>query len=313
LKDNLSTASLNVSNKKMKIQETKSDKLFNFINITICVILLSIYLYPLYFVVIASISEPNAIWNGEVVFWPKDISWEGYIRILNYKDIWMGYWNSIKYTAVGTLVNVVLTMITGYVLSRKEFMIRGILMKLFVFTMFFSGGLIPSYILIRDLGLLDSFWVVIIPGAISIMNVIIVRTFIQTTIPEELKEAAFIEGCGHFNYFLRVVLPLSTAIIGVMALYYGVGHWNSYFNAMIYLSTREKFPLQIVLREILVRFQDTELLEPSGDDKLIALQMRLAEVIKYCAILVTSIPAMIAYPFVQKAFVKGVMIGSIKG
>lgn len=296
-----------------KVKNSRQDRIFNAINITLSILLLFLFMYPLYFIVIASISEPNAIWRGEVFLLPKEISWEGFNRIFNYRPLWIGYINSFIYTIVGTFVNLILTLVTAYALSRKELMLRGALMKVFIFTMFFSGGLIPSYLLIRDLGLIDNFWVMVLPNAISIMNVIITRTFIQSTIPDELKEAAFIEGCNHIQYLIRIVLPLSTAIIGVMALYYGVAHWNSYFNALIYLNTRSKFPLQIVLREILLKFQETEMLEPSGDDTLIAMQMRLAEAIKYCAILVTSIPALIAYPFVQKAFVKGVMIGSIKG
>lgn len=288
-----------------------SDKYFDFVNVVLTVLLMIVFVYPLYFVIIASFSDTNAIWNGEVVLYPVRPSLDGYKEIIKYTEIWLGYLNSIIYTTVGVIVNLFITITAAYALSRKEFMLRGIIMKIFIFTMFFGGGLIPTYLLIRNLGLLDSMWVLILPGAASVTNIIITRTFFQSTISDELKDAAFLDGCTNIGFLIRIVLPLSKAIIAVMALYYGVGHWNSYFGAMIYLNTRAKYPLQLIVREILLRTSTA--FEAVGDEERIALQMRLGELIKYCAIIISSLPALLIYPFVQKSFIKGVMIGSIKG
>jgi putative aldouronate transport system permease protein len=297
--------------KRINKENTSSDVWFDFVNVFFVLILMIAFIYPLYFVVIASFSDSGAVWNGEVVLLPARPSLEGYKEIIKYTAIWRGYLNSIIYTVVGVAVNLFVTITSAYALSRKEFMLRGIIMKVFTFTMFFGGGLIPTYLLIKNMGLLDSMWVLILPSAASVTNIITTRTFFQGNIPDELKEAAFLDGCTNISFLIRIVLPLSKAIIAVMALYYGVGHWNSYFGAMIYLSTRSKLPLQLILREILLK--TTTIFETAGDEATIALQVRLGEVIKYCAIILSSLPALLIYPFVQKSFIKGVMIGSIKG
>ena len=297
--------------KTAKIKRSKGDRIFDIILMVLAVILLIIFAYPLYFMIIASFSNTSAVWNGEVKFLPVGFSLEGYQELLKNTDIWIGYANSILYTALGTLINLVMTILAAYVLSQPEFKPRNVMMKLITFTMFFSGGLIPTYLLIKGLGMLDTIWALVIPGSINVTNLIITRTFFVSNIPRELKEASMLDGITDVGYLMKIVLPLSKAIIAVIALYYGVAHWNSYFNAMIYLSSSNKFPLQLILRQILLK--TTTMTESSGDSAFIAQQVRLAEIIKYCAIIVASIPALIAYPFIQKYFVKGVMIGSIKG
>lgn len=296
---------------KNTIQRTKGDKIYDFITVIISLLLLLIFAYPLYFIIIASFSETSAVWSGEVKLLPVGFSLEGYHEILKNSQIWIGYLNSIFYTGFGVAVNLFFTLLTAYVLACPEFMPRNVIMKLITFTMFFGGGLIPTYLLIKDMAMLDTVWSIVLPGAITVQNLIITRTFFQNNIMGELKEAAFLDGSSHTGFLLKIGLPLSKAIIAVMALYYGVAHWNSYFNAMIYLSDEKKFPLQLILREILLK--TTSLNDAAGDPELVAQQIRLADSIKYCAIIVASVPALVAYPFVQKFFVKGVMIGSIKG
>lgn len=296
---------------KRRIQYCTADKVFY----TVVTILLAIFtllvLLPLLFIIAASFSSSSAVTSGKVLFWPVDFTLEGYEAVFRNKDIWIGYRNSLIYTVVGTVFNLGVTMLAAYPLSRRELPFRGVFTFLFTFTMFFGGGLIPSYINIRNLGLVDSFWVMLLPGAMSVTNMIIARTFIQSNIPDELLEAARIDGCSYSRFFFQIVLPLSKAVLAVLALYYAVGHWNSYFNAMIYLSTRSKFPLQIFLREILV----VNIIDSSMviDPVLLEAKQGLADLLKYSLIIVASLPVLIAYPFVQKYFMKGVMIGSLKG
>lgn len=294
-----------------KIRDTAQDRVIYAVIIAMLCVLLFLFIYPLYFVVIASVSDPFAVWRGEVILWPKGFSLMGYHEIIQYKQIWRSYLNSFGYVALGLAINLTMNIITAYVLSRREFMLRGLLMKLFVFTMYFSGGLIPGYLLVKNLHIYNTVWALVLPGALSTWNVIIMRTMFMTAIPNELREAALLDGCGDTLYLLRIVIPLSKAVIGVVALYYGLGHWNSYFSALIYLDNRSLYPLQLVLREILLRA--SAMFEAAGDEATIAYQLRIAEVVKYCVIIVASIPPLIVYPFVQNSFVKGVMIGSIKG
>ena len=298
----------------MKVQamgQSRSDKIFDRVNIIICLVLLIIFLYPLYFVVIASVSEPSAVWNGEVLLWPIGFNLDGYKKILTYSDITTGFINSVFYTGGSVILGLILTISAAYPLSQSNFYAGNFFSKLFLFTMFFSGGLIPTYFVVKNLGLLNTPLACIIPGAASVTNIIITRTFFKSSIPKELQEAAFLDGCTHFSYLFRITLPLSKAILAVMALYYGVGQWNAYFNAMIYITNDKLYPLQLVLRGILLTTQAT--LEAGSDPETLMAQQRLGEVIKYGVIVVSTLPAMIAYPFVQKNFVKGVMIGSFKG
>ena len=297
---------------KHHMRELTADRWFNAVNIVLCVLMLILFVYPLYFIIIASVSDPNAVWGGNVYLWPKSFSLIGYKDIFTYPNLFTSYRNSIFYTVTGVIMSLLITLPAAFGLSRKEFMPGSVIMKLFVFTMYFSGGLIPSYMLIRNMGMLDTVWAILLPGTISVTNIIITRSFYISSIPEELREAAMLDGCGDLRYFISIVLPLSKAIIAVMALYYGINRWNAYFGALIYLKNRELFPLQLVLREILNR-GTIEANNIDGDALEIIERMRIAEVGKYCSIIVASIPPMIIYPFVQKFFIKGVMIGSIKG
>jgi putative aldouronate transport system permease protein len=267
--------------------------------------------YPLYFIIIASISDPIKVNTGAVWILPGGFNLEGYKRIFEHKDILRGYWNSIIYTVVGTALNLALTLTSGYALSRKDLYGRNVMMGLMAFTMFFSGGIIPLFLLINSLKLYDSFWAMILPTAVSVWNVIIVRTFYQSTLPEDLLDAARIDGCDDFRFLFSIVLPLSSAITAVMLIFYAVGHWNAFFNALIFLRRRELYPLQLILRDILLANQMG--LDMSNLDANSTQSQMLAESIKYGVIIVASLPVMIIYPWVQKHYVQGVMIGAIKG
>lgn len=290
--------------------ETRQDKIVGYISNIILVIAALIVLYPLCYVLSASFSDPVAVSSGKMWLWPVQPTLEGYKTILNETKIWMGYLNSIIYTVMGTSLNVLVTMCAAYALSRRDLPYRNGIMIFFMITMFFGGGLIPSYLLNKTLGLLDNRLVMIIPGMISVWNMTIARTFIQTNIPDELIEAAKIDGCSYFKSFGMIVLPLSKAIIAVLVLYYGIGHWNSYFGAMIYLSDPDKFPLQVILREMLIQAQATEEMMDSTQAQEV---LNKTELIKYATIVVSSVPTLIIYPFLQKYFVQGVMVGALKG
>ncbi|NLC67324.1 MAG: carbohydrate ABC transporter permease [Clostridiaceae bacterium] len=292
-------------------RKSHGEKVFDTINNTILALILIIVAYPLYFVVIASISDPIDVALGRVILIPSKIVWDGYKKILAHKDLWIGYKNTFTYTILGTLLNLSLTLTSAYSLSRKDMPGRNLFMGIFTFTMFFGGGLIPTYLLVKSLNLIDTYAVMIVLGAVSVWNVIIARTFFQSTIPQELLEAAIVDGCNDFLFFFRIVLPLSKAIIAVLTIYYAVGHWNQFFNAIIYLRNRNKYPLQLFLREILIQNQFNEEMQIMDDNALIA--QTIAMSMKYGVIIVSSLPVLILYPFLQKYFMKGVMIGSIKG
>ncbi len=287
------------------------DKIFYTIITIILTLFFIMVLYPCIYVISASFSSGDAVQAGKVVLWPVDVSIEGYKTVFNTKDVWIGFRNSLFYTVVGTSINIVMTVMAAYSLARPDVPGRNGIMLLFTFTMFFNGGMIPTYMVIRALGMLDTIWCLIIPGAVGAYNLIVARTFIQNSIPLELLEAAKIDGCSDVKYLLKVVIPLSKAVIAVLVLFYGVGHWNAYFNAMIYLHTKDLFPLTLFLRQILLMEQ----IDPSTitDPELQAQMAKAAGVIKYALIVVSMVPVMLIYPFIQKYFVKGVMIGSIKG
>ncbi len=288
-----------------------NDRIFYIAICTILTFFFIIVLYPCIFVVSASFSSGTAVQSGRVILFPVDFSLEGYKTVFNTKNVWIGFTNSLFYTVVGTAINVVMTMTAAYCLSRNDLPGRNGIMLLFTFTMFFGGGLIPSYMVIQSLGMLNTRWALLIPGAIGVYNLIVARTFINNTIPKELLEASQIDGCSDIMYYLSVVLPLSKAIIAVLVLFYGVGHWNAYFNAMIYLHEKSIYPLTLFMREILMSSQ----IDPSTvtDPELQARLADMVGVIKYSLIMVSMIPILLIYPFVQKYFVKGVMIGSVKG
>lgn len=286
------------------------DRIFSIADILILSTLLLIVLYPLLFVVGASFNEGV---NAGVSIFPAKFSLRGYMAVFTYKAIWKGYLNSVIYTVLGTAINLAITIAAAYPLSRKDFYGRGAMMNLFAFTMYFGGGLIPGYLLVRDLGMLDTIWAMMIPGAMSVYNVIIMRTYFSSQIPGELLEASQIDGCGNIKFLWKIVLPLSTPILAVIVLYYAVGHWNSYFDAVIFLKSAARYPLQIILRNILI-LNDIQsgTLEGMALEELEALSA-MRELMKYALIIVSSAPLLCLYPFVQKYFVKGVMIGAIKG
>lgn len=289
-----------------------SDIVFDFTVLILCLLVFFIIAYPLYFVIIASVSDSTLVSTGQVTLYPKGISFFGYEKIFEDTRIWTGYMNTIIYTVFGTIVNLAFTLPAAYALSRKEFKPRVYIMFFFVFTMFFNGGLIPTYILMDNLNLINTRLVFIIPFSVNVFNLIIVRTFFETTIPNELYEAAVIDGCTHFQYFFKIVIPLSKAVISVIGLYYLVGHWNDFFTGLIYIRDYDKQPLQIVLRDILLANQVFQ--EGAGmGGEAGGYAQRFADQIKYAVIIVSTLPVLVIYPFLQKYFEKGVMIGSIKG
>ena len=296
---------------KRRKYRTGFDSVFDIAVICLLVLILLVVAYPLYFILIASISGPDYVNTGKVMFYPKDIGFEGYKQIMETSAIWNGYRNTIIYTVFGTTLSVTVTLMAGYAFSRKDLIGRRPLMLAYIFTMYFGGGLIPTYLVVRSLHLTNNPLVIIILGMVSVYNVIITRSYFENNIPDELLEAAFIDGCSNQRFFLRIVLPLSQSIIAVITLYYAVGQWNGFFNALIYLSDQKYFPLQLILRDILIRSQVLQ--ADYTDIETIGLQQRIAELIKYGVIVVASVPVLIIYPFLQRYFIKGVMIGSIKG
>lgn len=297
------------------IKETGRDKAFNIVNAFLLVVILVICAYPIWFIIIASVSNPDLTNTGQVWLWPRDISFDGYQKLFQDPGILRGYLNTIIYTTVGTCINLAVTLPAAYALSRKDFVGNKFFTLMFLFTMFFSGGLIPTFITVKNLGLYNNPLVMVILGATSMTNIIITRTFFQTTIPGELQEAASIDGCGNVRFFFRIVLPMSGAIIAVMTLFFAVTHWNGYFTAMIYIRDTAWKPLQIVMRDILLQSQfNANMLVQGGDTAgLAAAEIRAAELIKYALIVVASLPVMAIYPFIQKYFVKGVSVGAVKG
>ncbi|OQA47608.1 MAG: L-arabinose transport system permease protein AraQ [Chloroflexi bacterium ADurb.Bin325] len=294
-----------------RIRETGVDRAFNIINYTLLTLFLLLILYPLIYVVSASFSDGAAVIAGRVWLWPVNPSLYAYEKVFSYPLIWTGYGNSLFYAVVGTLVNVTMTLIAAYPLSRRDLWGKNAILGLFLFTMFFNGGLIPTYLLVRDLGMRNTRWALIIPQALSVWNLLIAITFLRSSIPQELLEASQLDGCSDFQYFIRVLLPLSTPLIAVLSLFYAIGHWNQFFAALLYLTNKDLFPLQIILRNILISSQIE--MDMIVDIKSMAAREALRELLKYALIVVASVPVLIIYPFVQKYFVKGIMLGSIKG
>jgi putative aldouronate transport system permease protein len=284
---------------------------FDFVNISFLTLICAAVLYPLIFVLSASISNPAAVLSGNMWLWPQEITFYGYERVFQNPNILTGYSNTLLYTTVGTAINVVMTVMAAYPLSLPSFKGRNVIMAAIVFTMFFSGGLIPTYMVVRDLGLTNTMWALILPNAVSVYNILVMRTFFQSSIPGEILEAASIDGSSDLRTLSRIVLPLSVPILAVMVLFYAVGHWNSYFSALIYLTDRELYPLQLFMREILVQGQMEEMINAA--DSSHAQTLLDEEAVKYAIIVVANLPIFLLYPFLQKYFVKGVMIGAIKG
>lgn len=303
--------------KKKRIKHGKADTVFMGVTYLVLVFAFVATLYPMIFVLSASFSDPKMVSSGKMILFPVGFNLEAYKHLLKYTDLWVGYANTLFYTVCGTIVDLLVTIPAAYALSRKDLKGRDILMTAFVITMYFSGGLIPGYLNVKSFGLLNTRTVMVILGAVSAYNLIVARTFFASTIPWELHEAAYLDGANDFTVFTKVVLPLSKPIMAVMMLYYGVDHWNSYFNAMIYLKDSNKFSLQLVLRQILLQAQSVastmmDVVDAEAMKALLA-QQDVANQLKYAVIVVATVPMLILYPFLEKNFAKGVMIGSVKG
>jgi multiple sugar transport system permease protein/putative aldouronate transport system permease protein len=297
--------------KKRRIKDPVEDKILYAVVGTILTLFTLVVLYPLIYVVSSSFSSGTAVSTGRVLLWPVEPTLEGYRTVFAHKHIISAYTNTIFYTVVGTLINLAITVTCAYPLSRRDFPMRRFFSLLFLFTMYFGGGLIPTYILMSKLGFVNSRWVMLIPGALSVYNMILVRTYLSGSIPGELLEASQIDGCTDAGFFFKILLPLSKPIIAVITLYYAVGHWNAYFNAMIYLNDVDKYPLQLILREILLASQIS--LDDMVDVEAMVAKQGLADILKYALIVVATAPILCVYPFIQRYFIKGVMIGSVKG
>lgn len=302
-------AAMKRTGERRKVRTSGNDRIFYLLCYLFIGILTLLVLYPIVYVVSASFSSAGAVSRGEVWLWPVDFSLEGYKAVLNYRDLWIGYRNTIFYTVVGTVINVAMTMMCAYPLARKGLYGGRVVMFLFTFTMLFSGGMIPNYILMGKLGIMNTVWVMLLPGAMSVYNMIVARTNIQSNIPGELLEAAKMDGCSDGKFFFAIVLPLSKAVIAVLAMWYAVGHWNAYFNAFLYLSDKELYPLQLFLKDILVQNDFAGVMDPEFAEQM----NYMRNLIKYAVIVLSTAPLFAFYPFVQKYFVKGVMIGSVKG
>lgn len=286
------------------------DPVFDTVNIIFFSFVLVLVLYPLYLIVISSFSNPTLVASGEVWIWPREITWQGYALIFQDSDIWMGYTNSLIYTVLGAAFSTVIVITGGYSLSRRDLPGKNAFITYILITMFFSGGMIPTYLLVKDLGMLNTIWAMVIPGSVSVFQLIIARTFFQSTVAEELQHAAEIDGASDFTFFFKIVVPLSLPLISIIVLFNAVSQWNAYFKALIYITEFDLFPLQLILRKILVQSEITDNLV---DVASLVEQQRLSELIKYGVIIVASIPMLILYPFVQRFFVQGIMIGSVKG
>ncbi|MDR2504473.1 MAG: carbohydrate ABC transporter permease [Oscillospiraceae bacterium] len=303
--------------KNTAIKGTRSDRIFDAVNLVVWIVLLFIILYPLYLIVISSVSDPTAIHAGKVLFLPVDFSLMGYEAVFAQKEIWNSYLNSIFYTVVGSGISVAITLAAAYALTRK-FIGKSVVNFIFIFTMFFNGGLIPTFLTMRDMHLYNTRTIMIIINCVSVWNLMIARTYISSTVPNELYEAAVIDGSNHFRYFFKMVLPLSGTIIAVLCVYYGVSRWNDYFTALVYIRNRALLPLQTILREVLATLTTSTTTDSffdayEGNVQGMVDAIRKAEVAKYCCIVISTGPAVVLYVFMQKYFVKGVMIGSLKG
>lgn len=296
--------------KSVRVKKRGSNKVFEIVLYLISAVVIVLVLYPIYFVIIASFSDPSAVGSGQVWLLPKGLTLDGYEEIFRHREIWIGYRNTIFYTIAGTFVGLVVNVFAAYALSRKDLVGRKFISLLFIFTMFFNGGLIPTFLTVKEFHLYNSMWVMILPFSVSVYNIIVARTFFEGNIPEDLNDAARIDGCGNIHYFFKIVLPLSKAILSVIGLWTAVGLWNAYFNALIYIQDSDKYPLQLVLRNILI----TNNLQMSfGSGEAMQIALRLSNLMRYSVIIVSTLPIMCVYPFVQKYFNQGVMIGAVKG
>ena len=296
--------------RKGPIRQSAGDRAFNIVNAVVMTLITVVIVYPLYYVLLASITDPVIVNSGKLLFYPESPYFEGYARAFDYAPLWTGYGNTLKYTVVGTAVALLCTIPAGYALSRMDLPGRRVIMFLFTFTMFFSGGIIPLYLVIKSLHMYDTIWAIVLPVAVSAYNLIVCRSFFDTGIPTEMLEAARIDGCTDFKFFFRIVIPLSSTIIAVMCLFYATALWNMFFNPLMFLSGKENMPLQVVLRDLVLMNQATSM---TNNAEEIAMRQKLVEQLKYCIVVLAAAPLLIVYPFLQKYFAKGVMVGAVQG
>ena len=293
------------------MRRSYSDKIFDIVNLLFMLLLIFVFTWPLWFVVIASFSNPDAVLMGKVLLLPKEITWGGYKRLLEYKEIWLGYANSIFYTAAGTMLNMIMSICLAYPMSEKSFTARKILMPFFMFTMYFGGGLIPQYLLLKDMGVINTRWAILLPGMVSVYNSLIIRAFFMNSIPGELKESAKLDGANSFQYLCKIVLPLSKAVFAVVGLYYTVGNWNNFTKALYYIYDESLAPLQLIVRRLLM--SSKILADLATDPEIMEELIEQTQLMQYGVIIVAAFPMLCIYPFIQKYFVKGVLVGAVKG
>jgi putative aldouronate transport system permease protein len=306
----MGTSNAKAGKKPVYMRSSFGDRIFDTVNIIIMIFICIGIAYPLYFVLVASFTDPNIVNQGRVLLYPVQLFLGGYQRILAYPPLWRSYWNTIVYTLAGTAVSIAVTLPCAYALSRRDMAGRRILMFIFTFTMFFSGGIIPLYLVIQKLHIYNTIWAMVLPGAVSVYNLIVCRTYFDSNIPRELLEASRLDGCTDFGFFFRIVLPLSSTIIAVMILFYATGIWNQFMNALMFLADQKNMPLQVIMRNLILINQANMI---TTDASEIIMRQKLAEQLKYAVIVVSAFPLLLAYPFLQKYFAKGVMIGSVKG
>ncbi|MBD9014167.1 MAG: carbohydrate ABC transporter permease [Lachnospiraceae bacterium] len=301
--------------KTKAVKRCREDIIFDTVIFIVLTLILFIVAYPLYWVIISSFSDPTAVSAGKVLLRPMGFTLKGYVEVFKNSQVMRGFFNSIVITFVGVCVNLAVTLPTAYALSRDNFSGKKPITVFYMITMFFGGGMIPTYLVVKNMQLLNTIWALVLPGCLSVYNMIVARTFFKSNISEELYEAGEIDGCTQSRFFFQIALPLSKAIIAIMVLYYGVGHWNSYFSALLYISDQDKYPLQLVLRNILITNQTalSQTATTAAARAALQEQQQLIDVMKYSLIIISSVPVLIMYPLVQKHFVKGVMIGSVKG
>ena len=305
----------NYNMKTKPVKRCREDVIFDTVIFIILTLILFVVAYPLYWVIISSFSNPTAVSAGKVLLRPIGFTLKGYAEVFKNSQVMRGFFNSIVITFVGVCVNLAVTLPTAYALSRDNFSGKKPITVFYMITMFFGGGMIPTYLVVKNMHLLNTIWALVLPGCLSVYNMIVARTFFKSNISEELYEAGEIDGCTQSRFFFQIALPLSKAIIAIMVLYYGVGHWNSYFSALLYISDQDKYPLQLVLRNILITNQTalSQTATTAAARAALQEQQQLIDVMKYSLIIISSVPVLIMYPLVQKHFVKGVMIGSVKG
>lgn len=293
-----------------KVKMGTGDKIFTAVNVIIMIFVCLIIVYPLYYVVLASITDPIIVSSGKLLLYPESMYLEGYKTTLSYKPLWVGYWNTIRYTVVGTIVSLICTIPAGYALSRKDLFGRKPIMFLFTFTMFFSGGIVPLFLTIKSLHIYNTIWAMVLPVAVSAYNLIVCRSFFESGVPDELLEAAQLDGCSDFGFFFRIAIPISSTIIAVMTLFYATAMWNQFFNALMFLQDEDMMPLQVVLRNLVLMNQSNQMGSSAAEA---VMKQKLADQLKYCVVVVSAFPLLCVYPFVQKYFAKGVTIGAVKG